>query len=231
MWIVIIISLLLLIGGGIYFIKYGPTDKIRRSDYLQAMAHFFEGQLAPIPEHENSFRIHFKYRGYECVYEDIEFAGLSSETTNYLGYLKVKSSQKLKLVFSERSRTQIRSNAQTLEDVSNARWGTLEGQVRLPKELAEFHAYTNNPAWANSFFNNPKILRMFVKYKSRDVRGHPLLSLQIVDGVVGLEFHSQGYSKPSILVLEHNVTAAETYLQELIFVAQSLENTDGKILN
>ncbi len=221
-------SFLLLFIVMIYLLRHTPTKSIQRSDYLRSMAHFFEGQLSAIPENENSFRIQFKYRGYECFYEDIELAGLRAETTSYLGYLKVKSSANLKLTFSEKVRTQIRSNAQSLDEVANSRWGTLQGQVRLPKELAEFHAYTNNPEWANQFFNDSKMLKVFVKYKNRDSRGHPVLSLQITDGVVALEFHSQGQSKPSLLELEHNVTCAETYLQELISIAKVLEGVDSK---
>ncbi len=224
----VIITFLLFVGIIVYLVNHVPTTKVARSEYLKSMAHFFEGQLVPILENDNSFRIHFKYRGYDCVYEDIELAGLRAETTTHLGYLKVKSNQKLTLTFSERVRTQIRSNIQSLEDVSNSRWGTLQGQVRLPKELSEFHAYTNNPDWANRFFDDPKILKMFRKYKSRDVRGHPLLSLQINEGVVGLEFHSQGYSKPPLLELEHNVTAAESYLQELIVIVSALERDSKK---
>ncbi len=225
---VIFIAFVLLLGVEFYLFRYLPTTRVERSDYLKLMAHFFEGQLLPIADHENSYRIHFKYRGYECLYEDISLPGLRRETTTYLAYLKVKSLSSLSLTFSERLRTQIRSNAQSLDEVANSRWGTLEGQVRLPKDLEEFHAYTNNPDWANSFFNDSKILKMFVKYKSRDARGHPLLSLQIIEGTVGLEFHSQGQSKPSILDLEHNVTAAEAYLKELIAVAVTLENVNDK---
>ncbi len=219
----IILTSVIFLGVLVYLLKNISTDKFHRNVYLKNMAHFFEGELSAIAEHENSFRINFKYRGYECLYEDIELAGLRPGSGSHLGYLKLKSSKNLTLSFFERSRTQIRSNAQTLDDITNLRWGTLEGQVRLPQSLSEFHAYTNNPDWANRFFDDPKVLKIFVKYKSRDLRGHPLLSLQISEGVVGLEFHSQGYSKPSILVLEHNVTAAESYLQELIFIAQVLE--------
>ncbi len=226
---VIILVFILLTGGLVYFmIRSSTGEKKQRNDYLQAMAHFFEGELIPIAEHDNSFRINFKYRGYECLYEEIELSGLRPGTTSHLGFLKVKTPGRLNLTFSERARTQIRSNAQTLDDVSNARWGTFVGQVRLPKALEEFHAYTNNPQWANNFFNDPKMLKLFTSYKNRDSRGHPLMSLQIVDGVISLEFHSIGGLKPSLLILEYNVTAAEAYLQELIVLAEALKRTDGE---
>lgn len=224
----LIIGVLVVLVLAMLYLLRVPTSAVQRSKYLQAMAHFFEGQLLPIDESENSYRINFKYRGYECLYEDIELSGLRSGSSTYLGSLKVKTSSSLSLTFTERSRTQIRSTVQSLDEIANSRWGTIEGQVRLPKVLEEFHAYSNNVPWATEFFNDSKILKLFYSYKNRDSRGHPLMSLQIIDGVVGLEFHSSGDLKPSILVLEHNVTAAESYLQELIAVAQVLEAFDKK---
>lgn len=224
----LIIGILVVLALAILYLWRVPTSATQRSKYLQSMSHFFEGQLLPIDESENSYRVNFKYRGYECWYEDIELSGLRSGSMTYLGSLKVKTSSSLSLTFTERSRTQIRSTVQSLDEMTNSRWGTTEGQVNLPKVLSEFHAYSNNAQWANEFFNDSKILKLFYGYKNRDVRGHPLMSLQIIDGVVGLEFHSSGDLKPSILVLEHNVTAAESYLQELITVAQVLEAFDKK---
>lgn len=219
----LILGILVVLALAILYLLRVPTSVAQRSRYLQAMAHFFEGQLSRIDESDNSHRISFKYRGYECLYEDIELSGLRPGSETYWGSLKVKTASSLSLTFTERSRTQIRSNVQSLDEIVNSRWGSTDGQVNLPKVLEEFHGYSNNVPWANEFFNNPKILKLFCSYKNRDVRGHPLMSLQISDGVVGLEFHSSADLKPSILVLEHNVTAAESYLQELITVAQVLE--------
>ena len=224
----IIIIVLLLVGAIVYIVKHAPTERKKRKDYLQSLAYFFEGQLSLIPEHENSYRVNFFYRGYECLYEDIELPGLRLGTATYSGHLKIKTPSRVSLTFFERARTQILSNSQTLDDVTNARWGKPEGQVQLPKVLTEFHAYTNNPEWANKFFNDQMVLKIFAAYKNRDSRGHPVMSLQIVEGVVDLEFHAPGDLKPSILVLEHNVTAAEPYLQELILIAEALKRTDSE---
>ncbi len=224
----IVLGLLFFLGVLFYLLNSISADKTDRSSYLKNMAYFFEGQLTQIPEHENSFQIHFKYRGYDCVYEDIQMGGLRPGNNTQIGYLKLKSSKNLTLTFSERSRTQIRANPQTLDDITSFRWGTLQGQVQLPVELGEFNAYTNNVEWANRFFDNPKILKIFLKYKSRGARGHPVLSLQISEGLISLEFHPHGYSRPSILDLEHNVTAAEAYLDELEFIAKVLEWDNGK---
>jgi hypothetical protein len=152
----LIIGILVVLALAILYLWRVPTSATQRSKYLQSMSHFFEGQLLPIDESENSYRVNFKYRGYECWYEDIELSGLRSGSMTYLGSLKVKTSSSLSLTFTERSRTQIRSTVQSLDEMTNSCWGTTEGQVNLPKVLSEFHAYSNNAQWP---MNSLTILR------------------------------------------------------------------------
>ncbi|MCB9771418.1 MAG: hypothetical protein H6754_02575 [Candidatus Omnitrophica bacterium] len=223
--IVIIISVVLL-GILIVVAVVAPT-KVRHSDYVNKMAHFFEGQVEPIPDNENSFRVRFNYRGYECIYEHVDLPGLQKGSASQIGYIKLKSPSKLSLSFTERSRTQIRSNAQSLEDVAKSRWGSSQGQVRLPPSLLDFHVYSNNPELANKLLNDAKIVKVFNSYKNRDSRGHPVLSIGIMEGVVALEFHAPGELKPSILELQHNVTAAEVYLREMIVLVDAIKNYDS----
>lgn len=218
----------ILIAGFIFYLMKFSSEKIDRQDFLQKFAHFFEGQVAPISDHEKSFRVNFHYRGHDFIFEDISLPGLKPGFEARVGYLKIRTPRNMTLLFSERSRTQIRSNVQTLDEITKSRWGTNEGQVRLPRELEDFHAYTNKPEWANRFVNDPRAIRFLTDRKNRDSRGHPVISLQIVDGVVALEFHSEGGLQPSLLTLEQNVTSAEPYLLELIGLADLLISTDAE---
>lgn len=217
----IILVILIVMACVIYFTMNAPVGKIQRQNYLEAMAHLFEGKVEPVLGAEHSCRITFNYRGQECLYEEVEVE--TSKGTTHFGYLKIKTPSKLNLSFTERTRTQIRSNAQSLEELAASMWGSTSEQVKLPKSLQDFHVYTNNPVVANKFMSNEKVLKVFNAYKNRDARGHPLMSLQVVEGVIGLEFHPTGELKPALFELQHNVTAAETYLRELIVLAENLK--------
>ena len=223
----IIFLVVILLGVG-YTVYKKLAEKSDRKHYLGKLAYFFEGEMQSIPDNDHSKRVAFQYEGYECSFEDIEVPGLQKGAPLNIAYLKVKAKSNLSVIFSERARTQIRSNAQSLEQVALSRWGDTRAAVELPKSLEDFHLYTNDPERAMKFINNPKVIKIIENYKNRDSRGHPLVSLQVSDGAVVLEFHAPGGLKPSILELQTNVTALEDYLQELISVAEFLQTLTGE---
>ena len=224
----LIIIFIALVAAIVYFARKVLSEKVDTKEYLDKLAHFFEGETTAIPDSDNSRRIAFKYRGYECSYEDMELPALQRGSSLNVAYLKVKAQSNLSVSFTERQRTQIRSNAQTLDEVTNSRWGDHRTRIELPKSLEDFHIYTNDPEKAEKLLKNKKVLRSFEVYRNRDLRGHPLVSLKITDGEVVLEFHSQGGLTPSIMELQHNVTALETYLVELIEIVEVLQTLTGE---
>jgi len=226
--LVLIIIFILLVAGIAYLAKKAWSEKTDTKEYLERMAHFFEGEVAAIPDSANSKRITFKYRGYDCLYEDMELPALQKGAELNVAYLKMKAKSHLSLSFTERERTSIRSNAQTLQEVTHSRWGDNRGLIELPKSLEDFHVYTNDPEKAAKFIKNKKVLRSFESYRNRDARGHPLMSLKVTDGTVVLEFHSTGGLTPSLFELRNNVTAGEAYLQELIEIVEVLQTLAGE---
>jgi len=224
----IIFLVVILLGVG-YTVYKKLAEKSDRKHYLGKLAYFFEGEMQSIPDNDHSKRVAFQYEGYECSFEDIEVPGLQKGAPLNIAYLKVKAKSNLSVIFSERARTQIRSNAQSLEQVALSRWGDTRAAVELPESLEDFHLYTNDPERATKFINNPRIIKIIEDYKNRDSRGHPLISLQVSDGAVVLEFHAPGGGlRPSILELQSNVTALEDYLRELISVAEFLQTLTGE---
>jgi hypothetical protein len=228
MTIVLILLVVLLVAGIAYFARKNWTEKSASKEYLDKMVHFFEGELSAIPGSDNSKRISFKYRGYDCLFEDMELPALQKGATSNVAFLKVKAQSTLNLSFTERERTSIRSNAQTLAEVTQSRWGDTRGLIELPKSLEDYHVYTNDPERATKFIKNKKVLRSFESYRNRDQRGHPLISLKVAEGFVVLEFHAHGGLTPSIFEIQNNVTATEAYLQELIGLVEVLQTLTGE---
>ncbi len=225
----VILSIVILLALIIYFTMNTPMGIKQRTKYLESMAHLFESKLEPVLGAENSYRMNFNYHGNECSYEEIEVQ--TSKSISHCGFLKVRTPSRLSLSFTERARTQIRSNVQSLEDVAASMWGTSAERVTLPKHLQDFHVYTNNTTIANKFLKDEKVIKIFTAYRNRDSRGHPVMSLEIVEGVISLEFHTPGELTPSIIDLQHNVTAAETYLQELLIIAEALKTAEKEVTN
>ena len=225
----VILILVILLALIIYFTMNTPIGTKQRTKYLETMAHLFESKLEPVLGADNSYRITFNYRGYECAYEEIEVQ--TSKAISHCGFLKARVPSRLSLSFTERARTQIRSNVQSLEDVATSMWGTSAEKVSLPKNLQDFHVYTNSATIANKLLKDEKVIKIFTAYRNQDSRGHPVMSLEIVDGVISLEFHAPGELKPSIIDLQHNVTAAETYLQELLVIAEVLKTVEKEVTN
>lgn len=222
----IILGIIAVLAVIVYMTINSPSLKSRNESYLQEMSRFWGGECNPIPEAENSFRVTFKFRGYDCSFEEVEVPGLRGPTQ--IGYLKMNTGGRLTLSFTERSRTQIRSNAKSFEDVANSMWGSTGDQVQLPKDLQEFNAHTNNIALSNTLINHPAVTRIFLSYKQRDSRGHPVMSLQVRDGVIVLEFHPPGEVEPSILTLQQNVTTSESYLKEFLAISEVLKGLEAE---
>ena len=139
---------------------FEPKDK--RKKYLQALAGFLEAKLGPIPDRGNSYQIRFSYRGKEFVYEDVE--DRLQKSCIYNAYLKVPTASKLKIDFTERPRTTIRANVQTLNDIKTP-WARDAEKVILPPELQEYTVYTNDNLKTNKLLANDKIIKIFARKK------------------------------------------------------------------
>lgn len=223
MWIVIAILIIVVFAAGIVYLSTTTSPKREpRKHYLGQIAGLFEGALEPLPGSENSFEIRFSYQGQEFRYQDVEIAEFRQVA--HRGYLKMKTPSNLTLRFTERPPATIRVEPKSIEDVGTSMWGKSVEQVRLPKALQEFSVYTNNFFNANKLLADDKITKTIVGYKNRDSRGHPLMSMEISDGEVILEFHPTEDLRPSVLDLHHNPTSIEGYLKELSLLAGALKS-------
>ncbi len=212
---------LLIIGlVAFIFIKKDVNKPSTAKRYMKAMAKFLgyknpEGDKDALPN-----RIEFTYEGHPFVYEHIE-ESVSRGKVLHRGCLKAKTSLNLTINFTERSRQSIRVNLDTLLDASTP---STPGQIPLPKIFEDFELITNDRIKAIELFSDNQMLKMFQKFKNRDSVGHPVMSLEIVEGFVVLHFHPPGGLKPSLMNLQLNVTSIEEYIRTILPLVKKLND-------
>lgn len=212
-----------MIGGILYLTHLLTQNKNNRDKTLQELADLLEGKLEPMEGFPNSFKIEFTYNGKPFVYEDIE--DVLGNQPHYRGFLKYKTSTNLVLSFTEKSRTQMRSNVQSLQDVVSNPWGINQvNDLVSPPDLKEFTIFTNKTPQANTLLAHEGVVKVFARYKNVDVRGHPVMSLEIVEGVLLLRFHSSPELKPNLFDLRNNAASIEPHLDHMRVVIDRLEN-------
>ncbi len=219
----LILLVLVLLGGIILLSAKSPLKKQNREEFLRELAKFLEGTLEPIGEDEEggSFQIRFKFKNEEFLYEDLETRGFKGRV--YKVYLRIKTSSKLTLTFTEKKRsTKIRSDIFIASEVS-AQYMNPQAQLQVPGHLKDLKVFTNDISEANKILEDKRITDIFKKFKNVDTRGYPFLSLGIVSGVVILEFHSVKTCKPNISALREDMTSIDDYLEPLLVITHKLK--------
>ena len=208
-------NFIVLLVAGLAIFVFLKKDTSKSSDnkrYLKSMAKFLgQGKTAqsddPYPQ-----RIDFMYEGNRFIFEHIE-ESVSGGKTLHRACLKAETPLPLTLNFTERSRQSMRVSLESLLDVANP---YAAGQIPVPKSLGEFELSTNDRLKTVELLNDEKILKIFESFKNRDAVGHPIMSLEIVEGFVILHFHPPGGLKPGLLNLQLNVSSIEDYLRKLL---------------
>src|SRR3989338_5612631 len=154
---VVIVLILILLNSKLF------DRKDKRKEYLQVLATFLETKIEPVAEQENSWQLRFNYNGRNFVYEDIE--DRLQKSCVYKVRLKAEVASPLKVDFTERDRTTIRANVQSLSDMKSP-WTTDAEKVILPAGLQEFTVFSNDFPKANKLFANEKIVRTFKSFQN-----------------------------------------------------------------
>jgi hypothetical protein len=214
---VIIMIILACVGGIALLSSDFLTNKDQRKRHLEALVKLLDAKISQIESRPNCFRLEFEYRHQQFVYEDIEDKVM--DKAQYRGYLKLPTPLDLTLSFTERLRTQIRSSSPAFGDLSQQGANWKPSEVMLPASLREFSAFSNVPELATQLFSDEAVARIFAKYKNRDTRGKPSLSMEVVDGIIMLRFYPPGELNPTILDLRNNTPLIENYLEDMLIIS------------
>ena len=202
--------------GAIIFLSLNTAPQDKRKAYLKKLKDFLEGNLESIEGEDDSYRITFHYKNNEFVYEDIQ-QHTFGDRVFYQGYLRVNTGTNLVLSFTERERTAMRDSVSSLQDIHSP-WKQNIGKVMLPEDLNRFKLFTNEPALAQRLLADEEVVKIFVKFINMDRRAHPVMSLEVLEGIVVLRFYSSGGFRPSLFDLVENYTAIEPYLEIMTYM-------------
>ncbi|MBF0531566.1 MAG: hypothetical protein HQL23_00535 [Candidatus Omnitrophica bacterium] len=208
---------------GIVFLSGGfRVKKITREEFLSALAKQVGGQVIPLEEFENAFKIEFVYDGHLCVYEDRESRGFRER--EFKGYLRVKTATpySISLVEKEDRRTIRAERAPVAQNTQSS--DTTAAPFILPKSLARFTYHTNNLDLTRSLFENKQVAQLFVDFANADTRGAVFNSLKVIDGEIILEFSEAGYFKPSRPILINQLSLLEKSAEKLMHLVKRIEN-------
>ena len=216
------VLIIILIFGALVFLNTSSSGREDvREKYLDDLARFLEGKKEKLEQPENSFKIIFHHDDREFVFEDIEDYGF--QTSNYKGVLKRQTTSKLTMSFTERTKSMFRTDRQTVQDG----WIDHSGEMRMGKPLDRFHLYTNNAEVAAGLISDSEVFNVFKGFMNVDMRGHPVMSLEIIEGVITLRFHPRGNLKPNLIDLRNNVTTIENFFDKLVLVENKLSQLDS----
>ena len=214
-WIIAII-----IAAIIFFNRMFKGPKDSRQQYLDAIAKLLGGAVVFLEGYDNSYKIDFNYKGINFTYNDIEDPGFQARA--YRGVLKAKTNDDLIMSFTESSRANFRSTATSISEVATP-WIKNVDKVRLSKELQDFVAFTNNVSRANVLLADEQIAKIFLKFKNIDSRGHPIMSLEILEGILTLKFHPWGSGlHPNLFDLQNSPSAIEPYLEKMLVIINKI---------
>jgi hypothetical protein len=199
------------------------SEKKPREVFLKDLAGFLGGSMEPIegdPDGQ-SFRITFRYKDQDFVYEDFETRGFKDKV--YKGYLKTKVPDDFSLVFSEkRHASRIRMDIFMASEVSTL--NTSESvNLQIPKSLEGLKVTTNNPSEANRFFRDHKTSAVFQKYKNIDNRGYSSIAIGIIKGEIILEFSSSRASYPNVFGLKFDMHSIDDHLERVMTLVHKLK--------
>jgi hypothetical protein len=228
---VLLIIGLVIVAGIILLNSKLFEKKDKRKEYLEALAAFLESKVEPLeqgpdmPSWDNSYQIRFAYKGRPFIYQDIE--DRLEKSCIYKAYLRASISSPLRLDFTERDRSAIRADVQTLSDIKTP-WARDAERVTLPPALQELTIFTNDPVKSSALFADEIISRIFVGFKGTTSVGKPYLSLALGNGFVTLTFHPQGALQPTWADLQDNASRIEGYLEQLSLVAEAIDGLEKK---
>ena len=220
----LILVVLALLAGIVLLSAKSPLRKLTRKEFLQELTKFLEGVIELIDDDEEggeSYRIRFKFKKEEFVYEDHEKQGFKGKI--YRSYIKLVTPSKLTLTFTEKKRsTKVRSDIFIASEVSS-KYIEEGDTLQIPEYFKDLKVFASNVPEANKILEDKKIVSFLRKYKNVDTRGYPFLSFGILDGVIILEFRSIKAGRPSISSLRENVSSVDDYLEQLILIARKLK--------
>lgn len=220
MYILTFLIVLIFLGGIILLNMKSPAGKRTREQFLQELSKFLEGALEHSDD-DNVYRIKFRFKGEEFVYEDHEEQGFKDKV--YKAYLRVKTPSKLTLTFTEKKRSmRIKSDIFIASEVSTQDVKEYV-QLQVPKFLKDLKVFTNNPDHANEIFDDRKMTAVLKRFKNVDNRGFPFSSLLIVKGEVILEFRSMKACYPNMFNLQADIPSIDDCLERLIVVVRKLK--------
>ena len=219
----IILIVLLFMGGIILLSGKWFSKKKTREQFLKEFAEFLEGTLEPIEDeiYKNSFRIRFKYSNEDFIFEDLEKPGFK-ENIN-MAYLKVEVPSKLTLKFEEKQQsTTIRKDIFIASEVS-AQSARKNYKVQVPKHLEHFNIIASDQIMANRLFEDRKVSGILKEFRNTDTFGHPFLSIEIINGVMTLEFYSGNIHYPNLTALYADISSIDHHLNKLMVIVRKLK--------
>src|SRR3989338_1975473 len=205
---------------GIIFLSGFFVNRERlRTVYLDEIKKWLGGTIAPLEQYPNSFKLDFVYENVEFTLEDIIEPGIKRYV--YRIYLKAKTKSKLELSFTEKERSELKSDIMRSSDIPVTA-SSAGAKVVMPAELRMFNVITNSPARVNALFTDEKVYNVMCSFRNPGLRGHPSMSFAIHAGTVVLEFHESGLLKPNVFELQDNYTVIEKYLDKLLILINKL---------
>ncbi len=208
----LIILVILLIAGIIWFNKDSAKPAQNREQFLDKLTHFLEAQKTPLLNRPNSFLLTFAYEGDNFVFEDVEEQGFGEKT--YKAFLKNTTGKPFTLYFLKKETKQTKhtsilgSGSQPDQKIKNEK-------IELPKSLKDFDVFTNNAIFLQEILKDRVLVALFAGLKTGDSSGYAFMPLIILNGVVSLEFRSSSNYKPNLMDLRSNVSSVEVYLKKV----------------
>jgi len=213
---VVIIIIVLLVGAIVFFTHDSKQPKKTDTKYLHQIARLFEGKVEKLEDFDNCHKVSFSYKGWDFYFLAISDTDFERVMTK--GYLKAETPSKLKLSFTERPRSDVKANIQTIQDITNP-WGS-DAKLQLPRALSEFAIHTNNAGMTKKILEDDRAVKIIASFKNRDSRGHPVMSLDFNEGILSLDFHPSGMLKPNLWDLQHDVSSMQGYLDKMLVLLQ-----------
>lgn len=214
--IILIFAGVAIVAGIVYLVAEFFHKHDSRAGYLEKLAEYLEAKVELISSMDNSHRIRFTYEGKYFIFEDVEDVAI--QTKIFKGYLRTTINYPFSLRFTEKPRSTVKMQIGGASAAAASAWQDTKAVVQLPKDLSEFVVTTNNARIANLLLSDANTLAIFKRLKNVDQYGHPIMSLEILEGTLTLKFHPEGQLKPNLLDLHHNVTRIDKYLDQMIAV-------------
>ncbi len=222
----LIIGIVIALVVGIIYLSgdSGKKDDVLRMKHLEGLVKHLDAQMEAIPGRSNSYAVRFEYRDVPFLYEDIEDSLFDKVV--YRAFLRLTLPVNFNVVFTEELKSKFRSVPTALAE-AGASQGT--NQIDSPKGFKEFSLFSNKPNLAQELFGDDAVLRIFSKYKTKDARGKPEMSLEIVDGVLTMKFYPLGHQlEPTVFDLRNNVSVIENYLEDMLVVYRQISKIAEK---